>query len=261
MPLKISPLLIPMLVILTLTNNIKIYLVAYFVMALHEFAHLFVATIIGLKTESITFSPFGVNLKLRNRIVNTLSEEILLYLSGPLVNGILALCSIYLHNVVFYKLNISLFIMNLMPIIPLDGGMLSLRLLSYYFGKKTAKRILNVFSGILVLSVLTLAVYMMIKGQINISMFIISVFFIGNILTGKEKYNFDLIDTLSGKKKRTNKVKIRLIDNNFSDIDILNELSPSHTVVAIITDENGKIEKIMSESEFIEKYYSQNLTL
>lgn len=250
-----------MTVILVITGNIKIYLITYLVMAIHEFAHLLVAYIIGLRREYITFSPFGVNLKLKNRIINTLSEEIILYCSGPLVNGILALTSIYFNSVLFYRLNITLFVMNLLPIIPLDGGMIALRLLSYYYGNKTAKRVLNVFSVTFGVIMLVLSVFMMIQGKINISMFIISVLFIGNILTGKEKYNYDLILSLINRQKRSNKVKFTLINDTYTVADTINEFSPSYTVFAVFINEKGKIEKILSESEIIEKYYCENLTL
>ncbi len=247
--------------ILVITDNIKVYLITYLVMAIHEFAHLIVANIIGLKTECVTFSPFGVNLKLKNKIINTLSEEIILYGAGPLVNGILALISIYFNNVFFYRLNITLFVMNLLPIIPLDGGIIALRLLSYYCGNKTAKRILNTFSAILATAMLFVAVIMMTKGTINISMFVISVFLIGNILTGREKYNPDLIQSLVDRKKRSNKVKFTVINDNFSVTDTIKEFSPAYTVFAIYTNENGKFYKILSEREIIEKCYCENLTL
>ncbi len=261
MCLKISPLLLPLTVILVITDNIKLYLIAYFVMAIHEFAHLLVAYIIGLRAESIIFSAFGVNLRLKNRIINTLSEEIILYGAGPLVNGILALVFIYFNNIIFYRLNITLFILNLLPIIPLDGGMIALRLLSYRYGKKTAKKVLNGFSAISGVGMLFLAIYLTIKGQINLSMFIISVFLIGNILTGKEKYNTDLIGSLVSHKKHSNKTKITVINEDYSITDTIEEFSPSHTVFAILTDGEGKINKILSEREIIEKYESEILTL
>ncbi len=259
--LKISPLLLPLVVILVITDNIKIYLVAYFVMALHEFAHLSVAYLIGLKAEAITFTPFGVNLKLKSKIINTLSDEIILYSAGPLINGFFALISICFNNIVFYRLNIALFIMNLLPIIPLDGGMITLRLLSCRYGKKTSKKILNSFSVALGIGMLFIAIYLIIMGQINLSMFIISVFLIGNVLTGKEKYNTDLIDSLVSHKKYSNKTKITVINEDYSITDTIKEFSPSYTVFAILTDKEDKSVKILSEKEIIEKYQLENLTL
>lgn len=259
--MKVSPLILPLVVVLAITDNLKLYLITYFVMAIHEFSHFAVAKLIGLKTGDIIFSPFGINLRLRSRIINSLAEEIILYCSGPLVNGVLALISIFFNNIIFYRLNIALFIMNLLPVIPLDGGMIVLRLLSYRYGQKTAKRVLNAFSVIFGVMMLVLSVFMMIRGKINISMFIISVLFIGNILTGKEKYNQDLIQSLISREKRTNKVKLTVIDNTHSVIDTINEFSPTQTVFAVVFDKNGSVDKILSEREIIEKYYCENLTL
>ena len=64
-----------MLIAVTITGNLKLYLLAYSVMALHETAHLIASICIGLKPESITFSPFGVHLRLRCKIINSVSDE------------------------------------------------------------------------------------------------------------------------------------------------------------------------------------------
>ena len=64
-----------MFIAVSLCGNLKVYLVAYSVMALHETAHLLAALAIGLKPESITFSPFGLHLSLRCKIINSVCDE------------------------------------------------------------------------------------------------------------------------------------------------------------------------------------------
>lgn len=243
-----------MTVLVIFVGNIELYLVTYCVMTIHEFAHYLASIVIGLKGESITFSAFGVNLKLRNKLLSSLSDEIILYGSGPLINGILALIAVILDNTTFYRINISLFIMNLLPIIPLDGGMIALRLLSYYFGLNTSKKILKVFSSMIAVIFLAVAVVGMIYHEINLSVFIISVFFIGNVLTSKEKYDTDIINCLSLPKKRSNKARITVINGDFTIPDSIKGFSPAYTTIAVVTDHNGKIENIISEKEILEKY-------
>ena len=75
------------------------------------------------------------------------------------------------------------------------------------------------------------------------------------------KYNQDLIQSLISEEKRTNKVKLTVIDNTHSVSDTINEFSPTQTVFAVVFDKNGSVDKILSEREIIEKYYCENLTL
>ena len=74
MKIKINPLTVLMFGVVTVTDNLKLYIMAYCVMALHEFAHLCAALFIGLKPHSITFSPFGVHLRLDCKIINPASN-------------------------------------------------------------------------------------------------------------------------------------------------------------------------------------------
>jgi hypothetical protein len=86
-------------------------------------------------------------------------------------------------------------------------------------------------------------------------------FLIGNILTGKEKFNVDLIQSLTDRKKRSNKVKFTIVNDKFTVTDAVKEFSPAYTVFAVFTNEDGKFNEILSESEIIEKYHCENLTL
>lgn len=247
MKVKINPLTVVLFFILAITGNIRLYIITYGIMALHELAHFIAAWLIGLKCESITFSPFGVNLKLRSKIIYSFSDAIILYSAGPLLNGILALLSIVFKKPLLYNVNISLMILNLLPIFPLDGGMILMRVLSQRKGRKYACYTLKTVSVVLSFAFLTIAIYGIYRGYINISMFILSILFIGNILTSKEKYDIDLITALSANKKYTNKVNFVLIDSEHTKADAIKTLSPSYTTIALSIDENGNIKSVIPE--------------
>ncbi len=252
MKIRINPLTPVMLIAATVAGNLKLYLLAYSVMALHETAHLIASLCIGLKPESVTFSPFGVHLRLRCKIINSVTDEIILYSAGPLVNALFALLALLLKMPDLYKLNTVLFIMNILPISPLDGGMIALRLLSLYKGRKNAQRALSVFSGVTSVCMLIMACYGLYIGYINVSLFVIAILFIGNILTSKEMYDTDFISAVSDRKKRTNRANVIVIDKDHTHADALKTLSPIYTTVAIVMDANNKISGIITEKELIE---------
>ena len=60
-------------------------------MTIHEVAHLIAALSIGLMPEKLKFQPYGVNLTLKNKIIYSFSDEVILYLSGPFTNIFLSL--------------------------------------------------------------------------------------------------------------------------------------------------------------------------
>ena len=251
MKIRINPLTVVLFAILAFLGNIRLYILTYFIMALHEFAHLVAAVCIGLKAESVTFSPFGVHLRLDNKIINSLADEIILYSAGPLVNAFFALAALRFGWVDVFRLNVVLFIMNIMPVMPLDGGMITTRLLSYKLGRKRAKEILTAFSVIIGCILLGFFVYSVFIKRINLSVFIIAVFFIGNILTSKEMYNTDFINALSCRRKTSNRVKLVLINDTYSVSDAIREISPAYSTMAVELNEKDEVKRILSEKEIL----------
>ena len=77
----------------------------YAVMLFHECAHLVAAICIGLRVSHIVLYPFGVNLKLKNKLICSVADEIILYASGPFMNVILALiCMLIYRHFPIYQL-------------------------------------------------------------------------------------------------------------------------------------------------------------
>ncbi len=251
MKIRINPLTVVMIGLVTIIGSLKLYIIAYSVMGIHELAHLVAAKCIGLSPDNITFSPFGVHLRLSNKIIGSITDEIILYSVGPLVNAVLALIAIILNMSELYRLNFMLFLINILPVMPLDGGMIAVRLLSCRMSRKQAMRILNIASGIIGASLLFVSLYLMWCGRINISLFILAVFLIGNILTSREMYDSDLINAMSVSKKRTNKANILIIDDTYGVADAIRDISPAYTTIAVKLDDNGKIKKVLTEKDIL----------
>ncbi len=252
MKIRISPLTPLMFAAVGLTGNIKLYLLAYGVMAVHELSHLAAALLIGLKANKITFSPFGVHLTLDCKIINSISDEIILYSVGPMLNAVFALISAFCGFNDLYRLNIVLFVMNILPVVPLDGGMILLRLLSYRLGRKRTQQLLSGFSMVAGIAVLCIACYSVYLGYINISLFIMAVLFIGNVLTSREMYDTDFINAISCRKKHSNKTNIVIIDKNHGPSEAIKMFSPSYTTIAFELDDKGGIAHILTEEDMLD---------
>ena len=73
-----------------ITGKLETFFITYLIMFIHETAHLAAAMTIGLKPSHMVFYPFGVNLRLKNKSVGSVADEIILYAAGPLANILMA---------------------------------------------------------------------------------------------------------------------------------------------------------------------------
>lgn len=257
----INPITIAMLAVCYITRRLEMFYIVYGVMTLHELSHLLAAKMIGLRAAYIAFHPFGVNLKLKNKLICRLSDEIILYFAGPLCNIVLACAALLMFRFYpnpwlrfFYGSNIMLFVMNMLPVVPLDGGMVLKKLLMYRVGYKAAGRVMTAVSVLLGTALFVLGAYVLYVTQFNYSVLFISVFLLGNAFTQKEKYNVDYVKELMFyKDKRTKRVRhcIESITEDYRRIAKNFNLN-AYSVVYFLSDK-GKIEKIMTETEIIDK--------
>lgn len=256
----INPVTILMLAVCYITRHLEMLYIAYGVMTLHELSHLLAAKIIGLRTAYIAFHPFGVNLKLKNKLICRLSDEIILYLSGPFCNILLACLSLALYRFYpnswlrfFYGSNIMLFIMNMLPIVPLDGGIVLKKLLMYRVGYKTAGRIMTAFSAVIDTALFAIGAYVLYVTRFNYSVLFLAVFLLGNIFTQKEKYNVDYVKELMFYRDKTSKKVRHHIENADTDYKTAAKRFNSGTYsVVYFLNNDGKIDKIMTETEIID---------
>ena len=257
----INPLTIILFVFCFVTRRAGILSAAYAVMTVHELAHLAAALAIGLKPSHISFHPFGVNLRLKNKIVYSLADEIILYASGPLCNIVLALGAAVVFPYfpheelrMFYAGNILLFCVNMLPITPLDGGMILKKILSRRFGSRKAAKAVRIVSALLTFALIVLGVYVVYITKLNFSVLFFAVFLAGNIFTQSEKYNVDLIKELMYyKNKPRNRVRLIIADDDEEPLKIAERLVPDRYSVIYVTDKSGKIKEILTETQIIEK--------
>lgn len=130
---------------------------------LHELGHLMCLILLKVHPQQIKVSFYGISMKYDNRISKI--NELLVYISGPAVNLILYL-------ILRDNINLVLFIINLYPVLPLDGG----RIL-YALTEKLSK----IISIIFLLLLFVLSIYLFFKFH-NFSLFLITLYlFIFNI--------------------------------------------------------------------------------
>ena len=193
MKVRVSPWIIPLVVISVISGNYKQILFAYICITIHELAHCFAAMLLGMKGKEIVFSPFGAHLTLSGNIMVSVTDAVILYSAGPLINGLLGLVGVLFNNSELYRINFALMAVNLIPLTPLDGGMILRRILSDKLGIFKARRIMNAISFVAGCVALIIAVVFLISGHISYSLFVLAAFMIGNAFTGNGLYEPEIM--------------------------------------------------------------------
>ena len=162
------------------------YLLAYvgilfICVVLHEYGHALMARYYGIKTKDIVLSPIGGIARLEE-IPEVPKKELYIALAGPLVNLVIALLVgillLVTHQeilpditditqlyhpkgivVLVFWMNVVLFLFNLMPALPMDGGRILRALLSMKMDRLKSTQISMYIAKIIAVCLLLFGVY------------------------------------------------------------------------------------------------------
>lgn len=147
-----------------LTSSYSIIYVLLF-SCLHELGHLAVLFIFKCIPERITFSCFGIGLKYKCNFI--FFQEILFFSAGLIVNLIF-----YLLNIQ-KEINLALFLINILPVYPLDGGRILKSVLNNRLSLNISDKIYIGISAAIIIMLIVFSIY-----SKNLSLILISVYVI-----------------------------------------------------------------------------------
>lgn len=163
------------------TKQIEVYGTVMIFAIIHEFGHLLVGLLLGMRPEKMEIMPYGISISFQltprdyNKKVkygNQLElKKIFVALAGPITNVIVILMVSPINITVLYA-NLLLIVFNLLPIYPLDGGRIIKGILHIFLGKIKAEKYTNGISFV-VLMMVTFASSIVIYQIENIAIFLI----------------------------------------------------------------------------------------
>ncbi|MBR5239371.1 MAG: site-2 protease family protein [Clostridia bacterium] len=191
--ISINPLLILTLILAWQMKYLSIFLVTYGCLVFHEGIHLWFLCKYRIPVRKITLEPFGISIRTGKKT----PENAVIYLSAPIGNFLVAGCLVMSHSCFHIPLysqwilaNLSLGLVNLLPILPLDGGRALLLFLEKRMGKERAKKRMNLL-GILVSVPLIIGfIALTVKEGGSFGFIIIFIFLCYNLLSGNRPWEY-----------------------------------------------------------------------
>jgi len=159
--------------------------------ALHECAHLITMRALKCMPRRIRFTPFGIDIEKPCTIGRSYFKDAVISFSGPAANltasGISYLMCGY-RPYYFFAANMLLFILNILPIEPLDGGQALYALLCIKCRPDTAQKAVSVISFFILLPLAAFSFFILIRSGGNFSLFLVCCYLMAVLILKKGTY-------------------------------------------------------------------------
>lgn len=179
----------------SLTGKIFVFLTYTFSALAHELGHSLVANKQGVKLNKIVLMPFGALAKGDIEGLKII-DQLKIAVAGPIINIIIAVIFVatwwafpetYAFTDLAVEANLSLAIINFLPVYPLDGGRIIWALFSVKYGEKRGEQLSKIISLIFAILLFLVFIWSIFFG-LNLSFLFFSIFVLISAF-GKNKNN------------------------------------------------------------------------
>lgn len=257
MKIKIHPLFIVFICCSVFFGNVHVVVSYLFALIIHEMGHAVIAQYFKNELTLLSFMPYGAVMNLKNESMDA-RQEILVALAGPIVNIIACGCVIILwwlfpivYNFSYYFCVASFVtaILNLIPIIPLDGARVILAVSSLFRKRLKVYKFLK-WLTIAVSILFFIMFFVSLCNEINFSFALFSIFIFIGVFDGEDSiYIKNYMSKFTSKS--VIKTKTFVVKKDFKLKDVYRYLSSEYYLILLVMSDDNKIIKTVYESDLI----------
>lgn len=183
--LSISKLWLVFLPFILLTHTMKYFFYVFLILSIHESAHMLIAYIFHYTFHKVIVYPFGLSAQFEHMGHGNVWNEICILIAGPCMHFFIPFllyfimkCNFISYSFFCYllKINRTIFLFNLLPIYPLDGGRIMQSFFHLVFRYQNAQMFTYVFSIVHIGIVFGLNVLQGMSGGIVLIFLLIQIF-------------------------------------------------------------------------------------
>ena len=232
---------------------------------LHECAHLLMC--VALKVRVVGMTPLPWGLTISTPLIYDIKSQLLISASGPACNFvILAVCAA-LRTVsgisgdyfeLFMLANLADGLLNLLPVLPLDGGIiLKSRLCAVYglAGGFLKSMRITAFAGAVIF---VIGIQIFLVTGYNFSYAAAGLFVLVNLRHERELLMCIKKRIYTGEIKSASKIKYICVDSSCHALCLANLISCNHTLIFLVND-NGRFAGELTQEELIKKLLQNSL--
>ncbi|MCX8129236.1 MAG: site-2 protease family protein [Clostridia bacterium] len=244
------------------------YLLEFFIILasifLHELGHILTAVRFGCKITFLKILPIGMNAVVDTDICSR-SERVLIDISGPLINILLAffsfiayICCIPFKSIWHFLMlaNIYLALFNLLPVMPLDGGRILKDILIEVFGIFFTNRLIKYLSICFSFVVISAGICQLTQETSNFSLVVIGFYILTSSFKGMEAAIMNIKNVIYRRsrllKKGIYQARDLVVVRNMHLSDIIKNLDFDRFHIIHVLDDELKLIKTFTEHEVIE---------
>lgn len=232
---------------------------------LHEFAHAAAAGLSGMKVAEIQLFPFGGQAKIEDFTAMQPLKEVGVALAGPAISLLLAGLFSYvlpqedsLLREEFVRVNWMLFLFNLLPVLPLDGGRVLRAILGIGLGYRRATQLTAGLGQVLGVLLLAWGFHAFLQG-LGANQMLIGVVLFWTAYREQRFFSYSFLRFLLHHKNQLHEksllpVKTVVCMSHTEVRRILEDLQPQHYLLVTVVDEQQRIIGNCSEAQLIQVF-------
>lgn len=264
----IHPLFIFFLIISFLTGTFVHVFILICIVFIHELGHFIVATYYRWEIDEVVLWVFGGVMKTEDIYTRPLKEEIFVTVAGPMQHGFIYLLLMFFS---YFQLmpdelvrlikhyNLIIFLFNLLPIYPLDGGRFVLSLLYFVFPFRYAYRNMLIVSFVNILGLLFIQLFLF---PFNLTSFLLFCFLLLDIYSYWKNAYFIFMRFLLHRlnwNKGKYKVEKLYMDGSMRLLHVFNQFMRHKRHIIAINERKCIAEKTCLKAYFLEHRYNDHL--